>query len=173
MKLLFLYLTVLLTTPIVSSFYDIKFETLDDSIVRTSDYQGKKCIITVVSANTVSVNLVRYLDSTQKANTNVQVIAIPTGEFDGNVSLQDLKNLKKNLSIVVTKPLNVRKDNSLLQHPLFVWLTQNAENQHFNKDVEGEGQIFIVSGKGTLYSVIPKDAPRAIITKIINQPFTE
>ena len=117
------------------NFYDIKFESIDGTIIKTSSYQGKKCIIAVVSANASSVNLVRYLDSIQKGNTNVQVIAIPTGEFDGSVSIQDLKNLKKNLSIIVAKPLKVRKLNASLQHPLFVWLTQDTENKHFNKEI--------------------------------------
>src|SRR6185436_18331579 len=86
---------------LTTGFYDIKFESLDGVLIKTSSYQGKKCVIVVVSANTASVNLVRYLDSIQKANINVQVIAIPTNDFDGSVSVQELRNLKKNLRIVV------------------------------------------------------------------------
>src|ERR1044071_7511902 len=98
MKLVFLFMaTTLISTLSNIGFYDIKFEALDGTIIKTSAYQGKKCVIAVVSANTASVNLVNYLDSIQKTNVNVQVIAIPTNEFDGSVSAQELKNLKKNL----------------------------------------------------------------------------
>jgi glutathione peroxidase-family protein len=174
MKLLFLYLSMfLLNTLPVSSFYDIKFEDLGGNIIRTNAYQGKKVVVVVVSANAAGVSLVRFLDSIQKANASVQVIAIPTNDFDGSVTMQDLKNFKKNISIVIAKPLKVRKANTTLQHPLFVWLTQAKENKHFDIDVTGEGQLFVVSAKGTLYSVLPKDTPLALTAKVINQPFTK
>jgi glutathione peroxidase-family protein len=174
MKLLFVYISMLLqTAPLASSFYDIKFESLDGTVIKTSSYQGKKIIVAVVSANTAGVSLVRYLDSVQKANANVIVIAIPTGEFNGTVTVQELKDLKKNLTIVVTKPLKVRKANASLQHPLFVWLTQAKENTHFDMDVDGEGHVFVISARGTLYSVLTKDTPRTVLGKVINQPFNE
>ena len=174
MKLLLIYLTtVLFSTAPTSSFYDIKFETLDGSVIKTSAYKGKKVVIAVVSGNAAGVTLVRYLDSMQKATLNLQVIAIPTGDFDGSISTQNLKELKKNISIVVTKPLKVKKANVSLQHPLFQWLTQVQENQHFDRDVEAEGQVFVVSAKGTLYSVLPKDVPAKVLSMVINQPFNE
>jgi hypothetical protein len=40
-------------------------------------------------------------------------------------------------------------------------------------DVEGEGQVFVISTKGTLYSVLPKNTPKAVIGKIINKSFNE
>jgi glutathione peroxidase-family protein len=163
----------LFNTPSVSSFYDIKFESLDGTVIKTSSYQGKKVLVAVVSGNTANASLVHYLDSVQKSATSVQVIAIPTNDFQGSVSMQDLKDLKKNLSIIVAKPVKVRKTNGSFQHPLFLWLTQAKENHHFNIDVEGEGQLFFVSAKGTLYSILPKDTPLAVVSKVINQPFNE
>jgi hypothetical protein len=56
---------------------------------------------------------------------------------------------------------------------LFAWLTQSSENRHFNMDVGSEGQLFIVSAKGTLYCVLPKNTPQKFINKAINQPFNE
>lgn len=174
MKLFLLYLsTVFLNTSAGVSFYNIKFESLDGTIIKTSSYQGKKVVVTVVSANAAGVSLVRFLDSIQKVNASVQVVAIPTNDFDESISVQDLKDLKKNISIVVAKPLKVKKGNGTLQHPLFTWLTQAKENLHFDLDVTGEGQVFVISAKGTLYSVLPKDVPMAVIGKVISQPFNE
>ena len=138
-----------------------------------SAYQGKKIIIAVVSGNEESINLVKYLDSVQRANTDIRAIAIPTGDFNGSISARSLNDLRKNISILVTKPLKVKRANGAQQHPLFSWLTQSSENKHFNMDAEGEGQIFIVSGKGTLYGVLPKGTPWKYISKAINQPFNE
>jgi glutathione peroxidase-family protein len=172
MKLLFLYLSSLFLNP-SSGFYNMQFESLDGTIIKTSAYQGKKVVVAVVSANTAGVNLVKYLDSVQKANNGVQVIAIPTADFDGSVTVQALKDLNKNITIIVAKPVKVKKANGALQHPLFVWLTQAKQNQHFDMDVEGEGQLFVVSAKGTLYSVLPKETPLVVTGKVINQPFSE
>lgn len=173
MKLLIIILSLAWLNTTTNSFYDIKFEALDGSVIKTSSYQGKKVIIAVVSNNAGSVTLVRYLDSVQKANSTVQVIAIPTGDFNGDVREQGLKTIKKNLSIIVAAPLRVKKANGALQHPLFAWLTQAKQNQHFDMDVNSEGQLFFVSAKGTLYSVLPKETPTGVIGKIINHSFTE
>ncbi|WP_276504887.1 hypothetical protein [Terrimonas pollutisoli] len=173
MKLLFLYISTILISATSGDFYDIKFETIEGSIIKTSAYQGKKIVVAVVSGNTAGVALVRYLDSVQKETANLQVIAIPTDDFDGSISTQDLKELKKNISIVVTRPLKVKKANASLQHPLFQWLTLVQQNQHFDHDVEAEGQVFVVSAKGTLYSVLPKDTPAKVLLMVINEPFKE
>jgi glutathione peroxidase-family protein len=154
-----------------NSFYDISFQSLDGSLIKTSSYQGKKVIIGVVSANAAGIRLVKYLDSIQKADPSMQAIAIPTGEFDGSVKTQDLRDLKKNISILISQPLTVRKTNSA-QHPLFAWLTKSSENNHFNKDVSGEGQLFFISAKGTLYGVLPGGTPYKTINKVMNQTFT-
>jgi len=174
MKILFLYLSsIFLSAPLAGGFYDIKFEALDGTLVKTSVYQGKKVIVAVISAGAAGDNLVTYLDSLQNANATVKVIVIPTGDFKGSVDNQKLKDLKKNKNIVVAKPLKVKKSNGSQQHPLFVWLTQSKENRHFDTDVTGEGQVFVVSEKGTLYSVLPGDVPKKVLAQVINQPFAE
>jgi glutathione peroxidase len=174
MKLLVLYISMMLVSMQPSSgFYEISFQTVDGTMIKTSAYQGKKVIIAVVSANAAGLKLVKYLDSVQKATPTLQAIAIPTGDFDGSIKVQDLKDLKKNISIVVTQPLKVKKANGAQQHPLFAWLTQATENKHFDNDVESEGQLFFVSGKGTLYSVLPNNVPAVVLKKVIAQDVIE
>src|SRR3954470_23299239 len=142
MKLLFFYISTILVSVAISSLYDIKFEALDGTIIKMNAYQGKKIVVAVISANSDGLLLAHYLDSVQKANTSVQVIIIPTADFKGSVSSRDLKDLKKNISVTVAKPLKVKKSNGYLQHPLFVWLTEAKENTHLNVDVETEGEVF-------------------------------
>jgi glutathione peroxidase-family protein len=173
MKLLLIILSIVGLNTTRSSFYEIKFEAVDGTLIKTSAYQGKKVVVAVVSANSANLQLVHYLDSVQKANSSVQVIAIPTGDFNGDISVQDLKTLKKTISILVAAPLKVKKSYASFQHPLFQWLTKAKENQHFDMDVEAEGQVFVVSATGTLYSVLSKDVPMDILGNIINQNVTE
>lgn len=163
----------LLNASVGNDFYNIKFESLDGTLIKTSAFQGKKVVVAIISADTSNLSLIRYLDSVQKVNTGIQIIAIPTGDFSGNINVQDLKNIRKKLSILIAKPLRVKKSNASLQHPLFNWLTQSKENKHFDMDVDGEGQVFVISAKGTLYSVLPKNTPKTVIGKIINKSFNE
>jgi glutathione peroxidase-family protein len=173
MRHLFLYLSVLLISMrVVNSFYDISFQSLDGSVIRTSSYEGKKVVIGVVSGSAAGVKLVKYLDSVQRADPSMIAIAIPTGEFDGSVKTQDLRELKKNISIVISQPLTVKKTSGA-QHPLFAWLTKSSENNHFNMDVSGEGQLFFISAKGTLYGVLPGNTPYKVISKVMNQNFSK
>jgi glutathione peroxidase-family protein len=172
MKLLFLYMSVLLISMrATNSFYDLSFQLLDGTVIKTSSYEGKKVVIGVVSGSAAGIKLVKYLDSVQKADPAMRAIAIPTGEFYGSIKAQDLRDLKKNIGIVISQPLTVRKTSDA-QHPLFAWLTKSSENNHFNKDVAGEGQLFFISAKGTLYSVLPGNTPYRTINKVMNQTFT-
>lgn len=162
---------LLISMKTTTSFYDLSFHSLDGNLIKTSSYQGKKVVIGVVSASATGIKLVTYLDSVQKADPSMLAIAIPTGEFNGSVKTQDLRELKKNISILISQPLNVKKTNSA-QHPLFAWLTKSSENSHFSRDVSGEGQLFFISAKGTLYSVLPGNTPYKAINKVMNQTFT-
>ena len=156
-----------------TGFYDFQLETIEGAIIKTSSFRGKKVVIAVVSAEQKAMRLIDYLDSTQKANDSIRVIAIPTGDFKGNVNTQAIKDLKKRISIIVTKPMKVTKESGANQHALFSWLTKRTENTHFDMDVSGEGQLFVISAQGTLYSVLPNQTPERIITRVIHQSFTK
>jgi len=156
-----------------SGFYDLQFESIDGTTINTSSFKGKKVVIAVVSADQKVARLIEYLDSTQKANDSVRIIAIPTGDFKSTVNVQTLKDLRSRLSIIISKPMKVTKESGVQQHALFSWLTKSAENTHFNMDVSGEGQLFFISPKGTLYGVFPTGTPLRIISRAITQSFTE
>ena len=101
------------------------------------------------------------------------MIAVPTDEFSVDVNLDTLRDITTSSDIVVAKPLKIKKSNAELQHPLFGWLTNVTKNSHFDIDVEREGQLFIISERGTLYSVLPDLPPTPELNKILTQPFAE
>lgn len=169
MKVFLLCLSILSGThALLNNFYQLSFDALDGTAVNTSTYQDKKVVIAVIGANDSGQALVRFLDSIQTAQTNLQVIAVPTGDFGSSVNEQNLVTLKQNTSIVLTKPLSVKKSNLSLQHPLFQWLTQATKNSHFDLDVSAEGQLFIVNDEGALYAVCSKDTEKGVILSTIN-----
>ena len=168
MNLLF-YISMFLFNPADSnSFYDLQFEKLDGSIVKSSAFQGKKVVVAVISASQASSGIVRYLDSLQKSSPALAIIAVPTDEFNGNIKGTDLASLKESIAITIARPVKVKKKTSS-QDPLFAWLTQNKANSHFDMDVEGEGQLFMINEKGTLYGVFPAITPRSVLDKAIVQ----
>jgi glutathione peroxidase len=161
------------STGEVSGFYGIKFNDINGNLINTNAYQGKKVIVTLLGINTTSMMVVRYLDSVQRAHTDWRVVAVPTGEFGADITLTTLINLQKTLKLTITQPLKVRRINGSNQHPFFAWLTDVAKNKHFDMDADEEGKAFIISGKGTLYSVLSRQTPKALIGQILNAPFDE
>ena len=155
-----------------SSFYNMRFETLDHQTIQTSSYQGKKVIITIVDAENPDTTQLHFLDSVKKASTNVEVIGVLTEDFGGKAKLNEVKKLTTHMQLHISQPMKVKKGGAG-QHPLLQWLTTAKENQHFDVDVKSEGQLFLISGKGTLYAVLLKETPKQVVSKILNQPFDQ
>ena len=130
-------------------------------------------MIIVINAANPNLNQLRYFDSIVTSNAAVKVIAVPTEDFGAISNLSVLKSLQKSLTLVISKPLKVKKGGLQTQNSLFSWLTNTSQNTHFDYDVESEGQLFIVSEKGTLFTVLPKEASFDLANSIINQSFNE
>lgn len=156
-----------------SNFYNQRLQTIDGNTINTSIYQGKRVVIVVINATTPNVTQLQYLDSIENSNALIKVIAIPTEDFGAAANIPTLNNLQKTTGFTVTTPLKVKKNGSQAQSPLFSWLTNSVQNTHFDNDADGEGQLFIVSEKGTLFAVLAKNAPLDVVGKVINQPFSE
>jgi glutathione peroxidase-family protein len=171
MKLLLLF-TVLLSLRGESSFYEIQFENLNGQTLHTERYKGKKVIISIQDAEKPDLKQLRYFDSLQKSSSNLEIICVLTEDFGKKAKLKDAKDSTMKFQLLVTKPLKVKKEEGV-QHPLLTWLTNQKENMHFDVDVKSAGQLFFISGKGTLYAVLIKETPMEVIAKVINQPFAE
>lgn len=168
----FVLITMLLGLHGGRSFYNIQFERVDGAMLNTASYQGKKVIIAIVDAETPDLDQLRFLDSLQRNSINLEVIGVLTEDFGKKARRKDVKDSIVNFKLIITRPLKVRKSKAE-QHPLLSWLTSEKENLHFDIDVRSAGQLFLVSGKGTLFSVLIKETPRHVINKVITQAFPE
>lgn len=126
-----------------------------------STYQGKKLLILSlpIQQNSSSDSLLHSLDSLGTAyNNSLVIIAVPSYE-DGYTSAIK-ENLKQwyrsilSMDIIVTDGMYTRKTSGNLQHPLFKWLTDKDKNGHFNQDVVGPGDKFLVWTNGVLTGVL-------------------
>ena len=151
--------------------YSIRFPDYNGTQVNMSIYRNKKIIITAFNAKSPDISFLRYLNQLQIKYPSVQVIAIPATDFAGLENIAELGKLKdtEKLRIIIGKPSLVQQKNTKQQHPLFQWLTQKEQNNHFNIDVESTEQLYLVSSKGTLYAVLDKMTTSKKKKKTLNQ----
>ena len=134
-----------------------------------SSFKEKKILISAFNASKPDAGFLKYLNSLQ--SEKVTVIAFPSIDFGGSSNETQLKQLKDSigLSLIMIKPGYVRKSRSNDQNQLFRWLTKKEENTHFDLDVERTDQLFIISEKGILYSVLQKGVSGTVLTQVLDQ----
>ncbi len=154
-----------------SSIYDIQLEKINGTDIQMSEYANRKIIVIPFNAASPDTARLHYLDSLQIADTSLQVIAVPATDFSGESSNAALNSLSSLFSpkLVITKQAAVKKEATVYQQILFKWLTHVNENGHFDLDVTGVDQLFIVSKTGVLYSVLDNDVPNDILSQVLNQ----
>ncbi len=165
----------LIMVSMQSSIYNIQVETLEQATISISSFSGKKIVISPFNASNPDIAWLRHLDSLQMSNRKLQVIAVPANDFANAGSNASLSALKDSLALhlIILKSTDVKKSAGVNQNLLLKWLTHVNENGHFDVDVLAEGQMFIVSSNGILYSVLDNDVPADILNQILNQNVTQ
>lgn len=155
-----------------SSIYDIQLQAANGAPVNMTTFANKKILITVFDAANPDRKQLRFLDSLRKADTAINIIAVPSNEFgSGTETNSAIISLTKSLKpgFLVTAITKVKKSSGNNQHPLFKWLTDVKENGHFNTEVETPGQLFLISKTGVLYGVLDMKVPESILQQALNQ----
>lgn len=124
-------------------------------------YQGKKILVMTLPINRNSSNdsLLHSLDSLKSAhNSSLIIIATPSYE-DGYTparkdSLRQWYRSILSMDVIVTEGMYTRKTSGSQQHPLFKWLTDKSRNDHFDRDVTGPKNKFIVWTDGELVGAL-------------------
>lgn len=145
----------------VESIYIHSVTTIEGVNKPLTSYQGKKLLITTlpIQQNSSSDSLLHSLDSLRAAyNGSLIIIAVPSYE-DGYTpaikeSLKQWYRSILSMDIIVTDGLYTRKTSGSQQHPLFKWLTDKSKNDHFDRDVTGPKDKFIVWTNGELIGVL-------------------
>lgn len=174
MKLIFLTAIIVITNfSLQGNIYDIEVQPVEGgSPVSLSSFAGKKILFTTISSLNPDTTQLALLDSLQKSDSSLQVIAVPAADLGGGAgSDQVIKSLKADLSLgfMITQTAMVTKNSGTDQVAVFKWLTNVSENGHFDMDVNTKGQLFIVSRSGILYSVLESNVPANILSSVLNQ----
>lgn len=171
MKLFFCAaISFLLSFEHFNSFYDITLRNLDDELISLSNYRGKKIVITSFNANAPDTSILRFIDSLDKVDTGMIVIAVPAIDSGGSDDPSIIKQLRDSLhlTLVLSHFAQIKRQPVGKQLHLFKWLTDVNENGHFNIDSPEEGQWFVLNRNGLLYSVLPKAVPNTVLIDVIN-----
>lgn len=159
MKYLFLVLLTIFTALLyaqTSTVFPLKFKAIDKGNIHMNDYKGKKVIVVVCDAVEPDQQQLLSLDSLyQKNKKTLVVIAIPVEDFHSNAEEKKLKKLLQkqlNISFPITAISKAKKNTGNAQHELLQWLTKKESNKKMDKDVQYDGEIFVLNEKGDLYA---------------------
>lgn len=161
---------MLLAFAPASGIYDISVPTLNGTTLNMNALSGKKIVVVEFDAATYDKAQLLTLDSLQRGNVNIQVIAVPAKDFS-EVSVQSVQTLVTSLNVlfVVTQPGYVKKSAGSNQHPIFQWLTHASANTHFDNDADQPGQIYIISEKGEVYAVLRSGTNNSLLKRLVMQ----
>lgn len=169
-KILFAFSFFLTGSILTTGFYDIAIDLVDGANTQMKKYSDSKIIIMVFNPANPDESRLLYLDSIQKNYTGVKVLVIPSIDLGTDVSITALRALRSRLKLDIDmgSAVKVKRVAASGQHPLFRWLTDAKENNHFDNDVVEAGQMFVISEKGKLYAVLQKDVPMRVINDVLN-----
>jgi glutathione peroxidase-family protein len=138
-----------------SSLYDLNVQSISGSTVYMNSFRGSKIAVVIFNPAATNTSFLRSIDSLTRINTELKIIAVPAKEF-GATTTSSLVTLSQSFSssVMMIRPCYVKKNAGANQEPLVKWLTSLSENGHFDNDVIGAGQVFLVNRSGVLYGVI-------------------
>lgn len=170
MKLLLITIFLLTGyTPNAKDPYHISLSTIEGEKLDLADWKGRKIIIAAFDAFVPDPAFFQYIDSLQSEEKNTRVIAFPALDFQGKKNVEKMQDLKDSLKmkIVIAEPAYIKKESRSKQHPLFSWITNVSQNDHFDIEIEEPNQIFIISPKGTLYACLRPANRKHVVNQVI------
>jgi len=143
------------------SIYTLSVTSIEGVNKPLNAYQGKKILLITLPVHRTNSNdsLLRSLDSLRNSyNGSLIIIGTPSYEDGYRDSLKNsLKQWYRSflsMNIVVTKGMYTRKTSGNQQHILYRWLTDKSKNNHFDKDIYGPKEKFVVWTNGELVGVL-------------------
>ncbi len=161
-KILLLFSCLFLTRTVnTESVYTYSITSIEGDNKPLSAYEGKKMLIVTlpVVQNTANDAVLHSLDSLSAVySSSVVIVAAPSYE-DGYAAANknSLKTWYRSIlgsGIIITNGMYTRRSSGSQQHPLFQWLTDKNKNEHFNRDIDGPWNKFIVWPDGKLVGVL-------------------
>jgi len=140
-----------------SSIYDFKVPGLDGKEIDFSSFKGKK--IMIVNTASHCGNTKQYTDLEnlyQKYHKSLVVVGFPANNFGAqepgtNEEIKEFCKKNYGVSFPMAEKVSVKGDDI---HPLFKYLTLEAEKMGFTDPIKWNFTKFLVNEKGELITVI-------------------
>ena len=151
-----------------NSFYDNQITTLDGQQIDLSSFANQQVLIVPFNQSAECANQLLQLDSLQKTDDSIKIIATPAIDFESTSAVDSLQTFTDSLglgAIIITQPVKVKKSED--QNGLYQWLTRVDYNKHFDDDVPSAGRIFIINNNGVLFAITQQDISMSNLTSLI------
>jgi glutathione peroxidase len=153
------------------NYFQLSFKQLNGDTESLNSYGGKKTmyiILPLTQTDPVFSQLQAFKD---RYRDSVRVVGILSLE-DGFQASQanNIQSMYNSMGIIISEGMNTKKTSGASQSAIMKWLTNKAENSHFDMDANGIGQKFFVNESGGLFAVLPVQASlqAQIIDKIVH-----
>jgi glutathione peroxidase-family protein len=138
----------------------LQLTTINGLPVNMRNFIGQKIIIVTIDASNVNMPYLKSLDSLSRNSVgNIAIIGVPVNDFGAAISDSSLVAIIDSLHISIpVMPIGKGKRGNG-QNSLMSWITSTSPNNPFNIDLQQPGEVFVISGKGVLYGVLPAYSP--------------
>jgi glutathione peroxidase-family protein len=168
------YIVLLIALPAMSqtSIYDLTVHTVYGGNLKLEKYRGRKILIAVVSPDQLNKKGgLQFLDSIKNANPKLACIIVPADDMDtvtnDSAAMVNVK-AKTSVDILVSDSGLVKKANGGRQHPIVSWLTDVKQNEYFDRDIESDLDLYVISESGVLYAVMVKGVPMSVLNEVLH-----
>jgi glutathione peroxidase len=136
-------------------YQQLSFNTMDGQSFSLSFFSGKKVLFVIAPLAQSDSTFLQLQSFLNRYHDTVKVVAIPSFEYGYQPSnASAIKSLYNNTGIILTEGMYTKKTSGTNQSAIMKWLTDKNRNYHYDMDVQGIGQKFFVSEKGSLFGVL-------------------
>jgi glutathione peroxidase-family protein len=140
-----------------NSIYQYNINTLNKQTIAIKTFTGKKILVIISNVAHPDKAKLALIDSIYKQNINkVCVITIPVSDIGNDTySLNEFIRLVYDtlkLSHIIAEVSKGKKSTGKNQLAFLKYLTDKTANGHFDDDIQSDGDIIIISEKGSVFA---------------------
>jgi glutathione peroxidase len=127
---------------VLVSFYSLSFLDINNNVVNTQSFHGKKVLLVNIASNSPKINQLNGLQQLQQQfKDSLVVVAFPSNSFGNepknNTELKQFLEQSYNLSFIIAAKTNVAGNN---RNPVYEWLA----NKNSNGDIDANTGVDFV-----------------------------
>ena len=140
------------------SFYTLKIERPNGSLINFANFAGKKVLIVNTAVNTPDTVQYRKLEQLYQIHKDsLVIIVIPSNDFGNapgtNISIRNFIQTNYNINYIISSKTKVKGQN---KSPLYKWLCDITKNGMMQNAVKQDFCKFLINKEGILIGCFNK-----------------